>query len=185
MIALAFGCRFLIGVVFLVSALSKLRGRSQFNGFLRSLQRMKVVPRPLEKPSAIAVVITEVAIVLLMAFPAKAAGIVGFTVALGLLAAFTIAIVSVVARGIDTTCRCFGKSDTPLGPQHVARNLLLMAAAGAGLAGEITGGAAEPGLLVVAAIAGLVFGGLVTMFDDIVSLFGGPTARPRSEGGSR
>lgn len=185
MVALAFGCRFLIGVVFGVSAVSKLRTRSQFHAFLRSLQRMKVVPGPLERASAVTVAAAEVAIVLLMAFPAKATGIMGFVVALGLLAVFTAAIVSVIARKIDTTCRCFGKSDTPLGRQHVVRNLMLMVMAGAGLAGEITGTSAEPGLLAVAAIAGLLFGGMVTMFDDLVALFRDPTAKPRSQGGSR
>lgn len=161
----------LIGVVFAVSATSKLTGRAAFVDFAASVRRMKLLPAALVRPAAAAVVAIEVGIVGLLAVPVRSAAIAGFIIATGLLTAFTAAIVSVTVRRIDTTCRCFGRSVTPLGPRHVARNGVLLTVAVLGLVAAVIGSPAAGPMLVVAGLTGLVVGALVTTFDDLMFLF--------------
>lgn len=56
------------------------------------------------------------------------AGALGAT---ALLAVFTVAVVSVVARGINITCGCFGAGSGPITGLTVVRDLALLAAAAA------------------------------------------------------
>jgi hypothetical protein len=64
---------------------------------------------------------------------------------------------------------------TPLGPWQIVRNLLLAGAAVLAGAASFGSGKVEPGGVVVAVFAGLVLGGLVAVFDDVVELFRGAT----------
>ncbi len=171
--------RVLIGTVFLVSAVAKLRSPAAFAAFTRSVRKMKLVPAALVVPVAAAVVAGEVSIVALLAVPADVTALLGFAVATGLLAAFTVAIVLVVRRGTDLTCQCFGASTVPLGPVHVVRNLVLLAVAVAGALAIRSGGELHLGGAGIAVIAGLVGGGLVTVLDDILGLFAPPEAARR------
>lgn len=168
---LALASRFLIGVVFVVSAVTKLRSRASFASFVRATRRMRVVPRGLVKQTAVLVVAAEVAIVVLVAVPTAVTALAGFVVAFGLLAGFTVGIVVAVRDGQTEPCACFGKSTTPIGPQHAGRNAFLLLAVLGGLAGTLADGRVELGIGAVAALAGVVFGGLVTMFDDLYELF--------------
>ncbi|MEV0650406.1 MauE/DoxX family redox-associated membrane protein [Phytomonospora sp. NPDC050363] len=168
---LALACRALIGAVFLVSAATKLTSPVRYRSFQRATRRMRVVPRALVKQTAVLVVVAEVAIVVLMAIPLTVSALAGFVVALGLLGGFTVGIVVAVRDGDTEPCSCFGKSTTPMGPQHVGRNAFLLLVAAAGLVGAAVGGPLEFGLAAVAVVGGLVFGGLVTMFDDLYELF--------------
>ncbi len=173
----ALGCRALIGTVFVASAASKLWGAEAFRSFVRSLERMRLVPAKVSAPLSALVVAGELAVVVLLAIPARPAGALGFTVAAVLLAGFTVAIASVVVRKIDTTCRCFGKTDVALSRRHLARNGALLAAAGLGLAAELTGSAAQAPALLAAALAGALLAGMVIMFDDVYLLFASPSKR--------
>jgi hypothetical protein len=83
-----------------------------------------------------------------------------------------------VRRGERTPCRCFGKSTTPLGPVHVVRNAFLVCVALLGVTGSLMSGTAELGGIAVAAVAGLVLGGLIVVLDDIVDLFRPLPAKP-------
>ena len=177
---LAFASRFLIGIVFIVSAITKLRSKASFASFVRATRRMRVVPRPLVKQTAILVVASEVAIVVLLAIPTAVTALAGFVVAFGLLAGFTVGIVVAVRDGQTEPCACFGKSTTPIGPQHAARNAFLLLAVVGGAAGTIAGGAIDLGLGAVAALGGLVFGALVTTFDDLYELFRPTPVAPAS-----
>ena len=168
---LALSFRFLFGALFVVSAASKLLGTGAFAAFVRSLRRMGLLPRPLVRAVAGLVVCAEVAVVLLLAAPVPTSGVAGFSLAAVLLTGFGAAIAVSVRRGQRTPCRCFGKSTVPLGTRHVVRNLLLVLAAVLGVAASLAGGAAQSGQLVVAAVAGLVTGVLVTLLDDLVLLF--------------
>lgn len=48
----------------------------------------------------------------------------------GMLVVFTAGIASAMARGLDISCGCFSVShDTPVGPQRIVEDLLLLAAA--------------------------------------------------------
>lgn len=169
--------RFLIGAVFLVSALTKLTSGVRYRSFVRATRRMRIVPRNLVTAAAITVAASEVAIVVLLAVPVDLVATAGFAVAFGLLAAFTAGIVVAVKDGQTEPCACFGKSTTPIGTQHAFRNGFLMLAAVLGGIGTLTGGTLAFGLAAVAAVGGLVFGGLVTMFDDLYELFA-PTPAP-------
>ncbi|GIG61499.1 methylamine utilization protein MauE [Longispora fulva] len=168
---LVLASRCLIGVVFLASVSTKVAGPAAFAAFVRSVRRMLLVPSGLVKPVAGVVVAAEAAIVVLLAVPTRATAVAGFAVATGLLLAFAGAITVTVRRGTRTTCRCFGASTVPLGPAHVLRNLLLVAVAVAGGVAAPTGGSLRLGESLVAAVAGLVLGGLVTVMDDIRALF--------------
>lgn len=169
-------CRVLLGVVFAVSAATKLMAPRPF---ARSLRRMGVLPGRLVRIVVPVVIGTETLIVLLLAAPLTASASIAFVVAAGLLVTFTLAIVVSVRRGHQEPCRCFGRSTVPLGTRHVVRNMMLLAVAIVGFGGSVAGGGASPGVLVVAAVAGLVLGGLATVYDDIVGLFlPAPEIRP-------
>ncbi|GAA1556420.1 methylamine utilization protein MauE [Actinomadura kijaniata] len=160
-----FAC--LIGLVFAVSAFTKLRDRA---GFTRSVPDLvPALPARLLGPLAHTVIALEAAVPVLLAVPATR--ILGFGVALVLLAAFTVAIAGALRRGRRAPCRCFGASAAPLGPRHLVRNGVLLAAASAGALAP--GGAAPAAGLAVAAAAGLVAGLLIVSFDDLVDLFAG------------
>ncbi|GLH98471.1 MauE/DoxX family redox-associated membrane protein [Phytohabitans aurantiacus] len=166
------GLRSLIALVFVFSIAGKLRGRRAFDEFLAATVRLS--PRPL--PAALArwlaagVVAIELAVVLLLTMPATTP--IGFAVAAALLLGFTGTIVLALRRGERAPCRCFGSTTQPLGYPQVARNLVLLAAAALGLAGGQLP-AASPDLAgaLVAVGAGALAATVVTMADDITSLF--------------
>jgi hypothetical protein len=158
------GCACLIGLVFVVTAMSKAR---DFGGFARSLPELVPVRPVLVRPLAGGVVALEALVPLLIAVPPATA--YGLGLAAVLLAAFTVAIGAALARGRRAPCRCFGASSTPIGPRHLARNGLLLTAA-------VLGALSPAGLpplagVVVTVAAGLVGAILVVFFDDIVDLF--------------
>ncbi|ETK33450.1 MauE/DoxX family redox-associated membrane protein [Microbispora sp. ATCC PTA-5024] len=139
-------CRLLTGIVFLMSAVSKLRGRAAYEEFTAVTRALTRLPA---RPVAVLVVSAEVAVAPLLAWPPTA--LAGFCVALGLLVAFTVAIAVAVRRGRRVPCRCFGASAVPVGPGHLARNavLLVTTAAGTIQAGAIQAGAIQAGFGVV------------------------------------
>ncbi|RJL24851.1 methylamine utilization protein MauE [Bailinhaonella thermotolerans] len=163
--------RCLLGVVFLVSSVSKVRNRASFEAFVASTRRLQPWGAALSRQVAVLVVAAEAAICALLAVGGRPAVTAGLVLAAGLLLAFTGGIALALHRKVDTSCRCFGRSETPLGPQHIVRNLLLTAFAAVGVAAAGATGPVEAGGAVVAVCAGLVVGGLVTVMDDIVQLF--------------
>ncbi|GAA3285617.1 hypothetical protein Dvina_25820 [Dactylosporangium vinaceum] len=160
--------RVLIGTVFAVSAFTKVRSTGAFGAFRRSTRRMGILPERLVRPVAGLVVLCELAIVGLVAVPTRATGVGGLTLAAGLLAGLAVAIGIVVRRGISTTCQCFGHSAAPLGTFHIGRNLALIAIA---VAGALTTALAEEtpalGAALLAGLAGVLGGALVTVLDDV------------------
>lgn len=157
-------CAGLIVVVFAVSAISKLR---DFAGFERSLPALVPVRSALVCPLAVAVVVAEAAIPVLLVVPPAMA--YGFGLACALLAAFTAAVGVALRRGRRAPCRCFGASSTPMGPRHLVRNTALLAIAVLGL--RAPEGLPPPAGLAVAAVAGLVGAILIVSLDDIIDLF--------------
>jgi hypothetical protein len=120
--------------------------------------------------AAVATAATETGIVVLSAIPLRWAGSAAFVLAAGLLGCLTVAIGRVVRRGAAVPCRCFGASETPLGMPHVARNLILVAAALIGLAGSLASGPFHLVFSLVAAVFGAALGLLMARWDDLVSL---------------
>lgn len=120
-------CCCIASIVFAASALGKARAPQEFAAAVR---QMRIAPERLTGPIVAAVPLLEASLALAVWVPAVAAW--AFVVAVGLTAVFTAVLVSVIRRGIDTACSCFGVSATPVGPAHVIRNaaLLLVVAAG-------------------------------------------------------
>jgi Methylamine utilisation protein MauE len=159
------GCASLIGWVFLASAMSKLRN---FGEFTRSLPALAPVRPGQVRALAMTVVAAEVAVPILLLFPA--AVLYGFALAGALLTGFTAAIGTALRRGRRTPCRCFGASSTPLGLSHLVRNVILIISA---LAGGLAPAAQSPQAagLAVAIAAGLLGAILIVAMDDIAFLF--------------
>lgn len=160
-------CQGLLAVVLLVSATSKLRSGQALRAFSESLASMRLVRAARTRAVAIAVANAEGVAAALLLVPATRDA--GFAAAAALLAVLTVGVAVVLARGTAQPCRCFGTSATPLSRRHLVRNVLLCAAALAGIA--VPGG--EPPLAgaLIALFAGASAGLLVTALDELVTLF--------------
>ncbi|AGP61091.1 MauE/DoxX family redox-associated membrane protein [Streptomyces rapamycinicus] len=175
---LVIAVRAMIGVVFLIAFASKSAGRGRFTAFVESLPAMGVVPPRLVGPAAWAVVGAEGAVCALLIVESDGATVAGLALAAGLLSVFAAAIARTIRRGTGATCRCFGASAAPLGRRHLLRNVLLTTvAAAAGLMTLADQAPATATGAIVAAVAGLVAGALVTVLDDLAELFGPSRAR--------
>ncbi|MFI9327133.1 MauE/DoxX family redox-associated membrane protein [Kitasatospora sp. NPDC052868] len=166
---LLLGARCVLAAVFAVSALAKFRAPRDFASALRA---MAVVPDRLTGVTVVAVPVAELGLGLLIWAP-KPIATWAFALAGGLIALFAAVLVSVLRRGLDVSCSCFGASGVPVNRAHVVRNLVLLAIAGAGLtASAATGpdGLAVAGValaLLVAAFASI----LIIATDTLVELF--------------
>jgi hypothetical protein len=171
---LTIGARCLIGLVFVVSAVAKLRSASAFGSFTAWLAGL---PLPFVHSRAAAIVMagTEVAIVVLVAAPWTV--LAGMLLAAAALAAFATGTSAALRRGTQAACQCFGRSRGALGRRHVVRDVLLCALAIAGAAGSGQGGARPAGiaLTVGAAAVATLF---VVFLDDVVALFDGTGLAP-------
>ncbi|MBE1486638.1 MauE/DoxX family redox-associated membrane protein [Plantactinospora soyae] len=169
---LEMACRVLLGVVFLVSAASKLRNRSAFDAFAVGLRDTGLVSAGNTRRIGVLTVAAEVGVVLLLAVPATVP--IGYLLAGALLAVFVGGIGLMMRRGVDATCPCFGVSTTRLGGRQVIRNAVLLAIAGTGLVAALAGtgvGSGEWAGLLLAAVTGAVVALIVVRLDDIVDLF--------------
>ncbi|MER5784000.1 MauE/DoxX family redox-associated membrane protein [Streptomyces mobaraensis] len=165
------GLRCLLGLVFLVSSVSKMSRRGSFRSFKGSLLDTGLLSRSLAGPAAVCVVTGEIAIWVSLAIPLESAGIFGFGLSAGMLAVFAVGILMTVRRGVGVPCRCFGASVTPLGMRHVGRNLLLAAGGVCGIVSVTSPGQVATAGAALAACCGVVLGGLVAVLDDIFELF--------------
>lgn len=168
MVYLDVSCRVLVGLVFVVSAVTKWSAPGEFT---TSLVQMRVLPDRLNRPAAALVIAGETMVPVLLAVPTLTTGRLGWLLAAALLIGFTVAIVVSLRRGAAAPCRCFGRSTIPLGARHVVRNLLLLGVVGTGLVAGAVGGTMDIGGMVIAGIAGAIVAGFVVMFDDLVALF--------------
>ena len=138
--------RLAFAAVFVVAATGKLVGHARTIETLAEFG----VPAPLRRPAAIALPLAELAIAVALLPAATAAwAALGATL---LLAAFTSAVLRVLARGGEVDCNCFG----PVGSSRITRwtavrNFLLLGiAATVGIAGQF-----DPGPSAVAWIGDL------------------------------
>ncbi|MGW0536252.1 MauE/DoxX family redox-associated membrane protein [Streptomyces sp. NPDC003032] len=161
--------RSVIGLLFLVSAVSKVSGRRAFDEFAAAVELLAPVPggRRLLAP---AVVVLEFGVCGLLALPVPGTFRYGAWLSTGLLLAFALGIALAVRRGTDTACRCFGRSTAPVSGRHALRNVALAVPTGsAALLGPASGG--TPAGVVLTIVIGLTCGVLVIALDDIVDLF--------------
>lgn len=165
----ALSCRCLIGMVFLISVLTKVAPGS-FRAFAESLRAMEILPAPLVRWSAIGVVCAELAVVVLLVWTPAVR--VGALLAALLLVAFAAAITVSLARNTNASCRCFGAGGGRLGVRHVVRNVVLLGACL--VMATVFGSAvqADPAVAVAAAGAGVAAALLVLGMDPVAELFG-------------
>ncbi|MEU1665263.1 MauE/DoxX family redox-associated membrane protein [Streptomyces sparsogenes] len=169
----AYGVRGLLTAVFVIAVVGKVGRAGAFSAFADSLRPLAAVSGSAVRAMALAVVAVEGAVCLALILPYTPATLAGLVAATALLAVFTVVIARSASRGTTVNCRCFGRSAAPLGWAHVVRNGLLASVAGVGAAAVATGpaGGSDSGTVAVAWCTGAVVGGLVTVVEDLVSLF--------------
>lgn len=165
-------CRCLIGMVFAVSAISKLRSGPAYRAFTSWLGALPLRRAADARPLAAAFAATEVAIVAMLALPwTWRAGLVS---AAAVLAAFAAGAVVVAHAGVRAPCQCFGPSEVPLGRRHVLRNAALSAAAAAGAVsgGQPASRSAGMAISLGVAAAATLF---VVYLDDLAAVLAAPS----------
>ncbi|MFE6223729.1 MauE/DoxX family redox-associated membrane protein [Streptomyces sp. NPDC057854] len=186
--SLLLAVRCLVAVVFAASALGKARAPGEFRATVRD---MRVVPRRLTGPVAAAVPVLEVALAAAVWVPALTTW--AFALSFGLIAAFTAALAAVLRRGIDASCSCFGASRTRVGPAHLVRNAVLLAATAAGLLAALAAGGPGPvpaaGALdatgVFVSLLGAVCVSALVLSTDLLADVFGAARGPRATRGTR
>ncbi|MEM8531857.1 MAG: MauE/DoxX family redox-associated membrane protein [Chloroflexota bacterium] len=111
-------CQVVVGCVFALSVLGKVRDMSAFE---ESIQGFQLLPEPAIKPSAITFVVSEMIVVVLLLVGGVALP-VGFVLAVVLLALFSGALFSVLQRKLDVSCGCFGASEQRVSYYDIVRN---------------------------------------------------------------
>jgi hypothetical protein len=128
-IALFVACRLILAATFLVSGSGKfVGGGDQLANALRLS-----VPRLLARAGAVAVTPLEFLVAALLLFGDERTFEIGLVGSAGLLIVFSGWMVSVLLRGLQLQCSCFGPSGAAVGWWQVARNVGLAVVAVAGL----------------------------------------------------
>src|SRR5579885_845280 len=112
-------CRVAVGFVFAVSSGGKVLKIQEFQ---RAILRFRLLPARLTAPAAFWFLCSEIAVVLLMIVGGPLL-LPGFALALLLLTLFSGALLSVLARGISTSCNCFGPDQREVSFADLWRNL--------------------------------------------------------------
>ncbi|NOK60042.1 MAG: hypothetical protein GFH27_549291n235 [Chloroflexi bacterium AL-W] len=112
-------CRIAIGLLFAISAVSKLR---DFRSFSQTITRFRILPGRLNTPAAVIFVAAELAITAMMLIGGMWLW-PGFLFAVLLLIVFSVALGSVLARNIQTSCNCFGNTQKPVSMADIWRNI--------------------------------------------------------------
>lgn len=118
---LAFAAQLALGIVFLLSALPKLR---RPRAFVRSVAAYEILPPGVAQVFALALIPTEVALAL--AFLTGSLVGVALPLAAAVLLAFLVAVGINLRRGRRVTCGCFGEASEEISPRTTARLLLLL-----------------------------------------------------------
>ncbi|MDX8031925.1 methylamine utilization protein MauE [Lentzea sp. BCCO 10_0856] len=167
----------LCGLVLLVSALSKVRGKTDYADFVATVPAFGI-PARWTSFFAVATVVAEFGIALVLLGSVLAGrwfAVAGLVLAVGLFGVLTAAVWRAVARGSGAVCRCFGRTRTTLTRWHVVRNASLF---GVAVLGLISAGVADveagPAAVSLAVVVGTVGAVLVVRFDDLADLVAGP-----------
>lgn len=167
---LLIGCQWLVGVVFLLSFVSKVRGRDRLSAFTAAATDL--APRLPAKVVVPLVLVGEAVVAGTVVVPAMAR--IGFSVALGLLGVFTVSMASAIRKRRLVVCQCFGASAAHVGPAHLVRNAVLMLGAGGGLVAPLgvpSASTADVAGAVLAAVTGAVIAGITMLTDEMAELF--------------
>ena len=113
------GSQIVMGVVFAWAALAKL---GDLQGFADQVHNFRMVPIFAE--NIVALLLPWIELVAALALMSNIRPRSGAVVVTGLLAAFTIAVIVALMRGLDIECGCFGTSDASrVGLVKITQNL--------------------------------------------------------------
>src|SRR5437867_2043472 len=106
-------CHVALLLIFVSSALQKLRDHHAFE---RSVEGFALLPSAWISPVAWLVTVAEIGVVmfLLAGVLSSVALLIGLLFSTVLLLVFTSALISVVMRGLNVACGCFGADDRPV-----------------------------------------------------------------------
>jgi hypothetical protein len=122
-------------IVFVVSFAGKILNISAFE---QTITNFKMLPGHLSKPAAVLFLAGEIMVVILVTAGGMFGALqkmllsLGFVLAGCLLLVFSIALISVLVRNIQTSCNCFGSSEKPASPFDVLRNVSFILCAAVG-----------------------------------------------------
>ncbi|PWK85036.1 hypothetical protein C8D88_107243 [Lentzea atacamensis] len=174
---LSTGAVVLCGIVLLVSAVSKVRSRSDYAEFVASVPAFGI-PARWTRLFAVLTVVAEfatAALLLASVFTGYWPAVAGLALAVGVFGVLTAVVWRAVSRRSGAVCRCFGRARTTLAHRHIVRNAFLLAVAAAGLVAlSFVDSVTDPAALWLAAAVGAVGAVLVVRFDDLADLVAGP-----------
>lgn len=164
-------CRIAIGLLFAVSSISKMLNIAQFR---QTIWNFHILPGKFSGIAAWLFLCCEVAVVVLVAVGGFFL-VPGFFLAFFLLLLFCIALMSVVARKIRTSCNCFGVSAKPVSLFDVWRNLGFLLCALVGVAAQVwtkeNRGSFSPVEWILTGLGAVVFVVIWIQLAEIVQLF--------------
>lgn len=161
-------CKLVLGFLFLVSAVSKLRDPDRFK---ETIIRFQIVTRARAVSAAVLVIGWEVVIAAFL-LVGGAYLVVGFALATLLLLTLSLVLLSVIKRNISASCNCFGPGSEQVSYRSLGRNgfLGLLALVGFYLS-LFQGSAASLSVLITTLPVALVITILVTQYSAILELF--------------
>jgi hypothetical protein len=168
-----------LGVVFAVSAVSKVGGHATF---VTSLRPLPLVPHRLVWHVAAAVTAVEIVLPLGLGWaivndlgvvpPSPVVGVASLVLAGVLLSILTTGIALALHRGGEATCVCFGPSSEPLSLRHLFRNGILIGLVLIGLVLRAVSDSRNPELggVLVAVAGGIVLALALVHLTDLIDL---------------
>jgi Methylamine utilisation protein MauE len=172
----ALGIRAALVVVLGAAAVSKLRNRAGFHGYVKSLRDSDLVPNQFLVPVAVGLLVLEASGAVLLIIPSEAQ--VGLSVAVALMLLLTFGAAAIVITRRSVLCNCFGAGGSLISGRHIVRNAFLGVLAATGLAvSAISHGLPGDGKsALLAIITGALVGACVVAWDDVAFvLVGAPT----------
>lgn len=163
--------RITLGIVFALSYFTKATNVQQF---AQTIAKFNILPASLSKIVAILFLCGE-GIVLLLMGVGGAYLTFGFALAFILLLLFSVAIISVLVRRIQTACNCFGSTEKPISIYDVGRNVsfILCALVGLNVAVILNGNilTLSFGELIIMSAQAFIFVLIMTYLDEFAVLF--------------
>jgi uncharacterized membrane protein YphA (DoxX/SURF4 family) len=116
-------CRVLVGLVFIAAALAKIGDPA---AFATQIHHFRLAPIALENLAAVLLPWIELLMGLALVLDLRARS--GAWLAAAMMAVFTLAVASAMARNLDFECGCFGTADaTRVGAKKLLENVVLTA----------------------------------------------------------
>lgn len=115
-------CRILLGLIFLLSSVGKLR---DMVGFRKAINNFQIFPPQFDHLIARLFVGCEIIVVILLVIGGPML-LYGFFLAIFLLTVFSSALVSVLIRKLSISCHCFGSSTRSVSLLDIWRNIGLL-----------------------------------------------------------